>query len=147
MSGERRCGTCGGAEDFPADPESELRPYGPGGSLICYGCAFGSPEAEATTKRSMTALFEASAATSPEGGIVLTDDDPQPLAAGALDGLSTYTFTCPDCGGEAPIFAANDPVDAAEQHDMFEAAVAIHRRTGCDAAPASRGVDDQREQR
>lgn len=61
--GEPVCGTCGKPEDFPADSKSELRPYGPGGEMICFRCAFATPEAEVRTEANFTAIVEATHAT------------------------------------------------------------------------------------
>lgn len=44
------CDTCKKPENFPEDSKSELRPYGPGGSLICFRCAFETPEAIQRTR-------------------------------------------------------------------------------------------------
>lgn len=56
------CGTCGKPEDFPNNPESELRPYGPNGSFICYGCAFSRPEMKKTVEANFEIILEASLA-------------------------------------------------------------------------------------
>lgn len=61
--GAQKCGTCGTPENFPDDPKSELRPYGPGGAFICFRCAFATPEAEERTERNYTTLVEATNAT------------------------------------------------------------------------------------
>lgn len=75
------CGTCGGMEDFPANPKSELAPYGPGGSLICAGCAFGTPEAEEVAKANFFALLDAAEAMSPDGVAVIgTREGPAPFS-------------------------------------------------------------------
>ena len=58
MSEELKCGTCGKPEDFPADPKSELRPYGPGGEMICFRCAFATPETEKRTENAFGAIME-----------------------------------------------------------------------------------------
>lgn len=76
------CGQCGRAENFQADSKSELRPYGPGGSLICYRCAFATPEAEARTEAAFGALLEGAAAISPTGLVAIGDgceDGPRPF--------------------------------------------------------------------
>lgn len=70
---DRKCGTCDTGENFPADPESELRPYGPGGALICYRCMIATPESEEQAKRAFMAQLEAAAAVSPEGVAVIGD--------------------------------------------------------------------------
>lgn len=72
---EQRTGEC---ETCHAEkPTYNLRPYGPGGSTICFQCAFATPEDEATTKASMRALMGAAAAVSPTGVIAIgTPDGP-----------------------------------------------------------------------
>ena len=42
----RACHHCGNPDNFPDDPQSELRPYGPGGEWVCYGCTFNSDHPE-----------------------------------------------------------------------------------------------------
>lgn len=50
---------------------------GPGGSTICFQCAFATPEDEETTKASMRALMGAAAAVSPTGVVAIgTPDGP-----------------------------------------------------------------------
>jgi hypothetical protein len=39
--------------------EKELRPYGPGGTWVCYPCATATPEREQETARGFGALLEA----------------------------------------------------------------------------------------
>jgi hypothetical protein len=39
MSENRECSLCHKAENIEEDGDSELRPYGPGGSLLCAPCA------------------------------------------------------------------------------------------------------------
>lgn len=56
------CATCHVEENFPEDPKSELRPYGPGGSLICFRCAFKDEESTKTTEQNFEAVMEASIA-------------------------------------------------------------------------------------
>lgn len=53
------CGTCKKPENFPEDTKSELRPYGPGGEMICFRCAFATPEAEARTEANFETIVEA----------------------------------------------------------------------------------------
>lgn len=65
------CGTCNTPENFPEDPKSELRPYGPGGSLICYRCAFKDEESENRTEGAFGALLDAAVATSQTGIIII----------------------------------------------------------------------------
>ena len=68
---EPTCGTCGQREDFPANPRSELRPYGPGGAFICYGCAFSSEEAAEQAEANFHALSSAEQAAT--GANVIAD--------------------------------------------------------------------------
>ena len=75
MSGCHYCGTT----------EGELRPYGPGGSPLCFTCMKASPEREAEAKQNFDVLLEASAAASPVGASVLTGDGPAPLLPGDQD--------------------------------------------------------------
>lgn len=53
------CKTCGIPENFPKDPKSELRPYGKGGEMICFRCAFSTPEMESQTKANFEIIIEA----------------------------------------------------------------------------------------
>jgi hypothetical protein len=64
---------------MPDDPGSELRPYGPGGSLICARCVTASPEADEAAHRAFKALLDANAAISPTGAVLLTPDGPVPF--------------------------------------------------------------------
>ena len=68
------CGTCNAEME-----RSELRPYGPGGSLICIDCVYATPEALEAAKRSYIAQLEAAAAISPVGAAILhADGGPEP---------------------------------------------------------------------
>lgn len=82
MSG-RVCGTCGRVEGSPSPTPGkkiDLRPYGPGGSLICVPCAFATPEAEERTKRAFGGLLEANAAISPTGIVAIGEPNgPRPF--------------------------------------------------------------------
>lgn len=49
------CHYCGTAE-------KELRPYGPGGSWVCFPCAMETPEREAATGAAFGALLDGTAA-------------------------------------------------------------------------------------
>jgi hypothetical protein len=55
-----RCHYCG-------TDDEELRPYGPGGDDVCFGCANATPEREADAGRAFGALLEAAEAASPVG--------------------------------------------------------------------------------
>lgn len=73
----RTCSCCGQPEDFPADPGSEIRPYGPGGSDICYRCGTSAEHVDETARNFGTVLDGATAAG---GGVaVLTDEGPAPF--------------------------------------------------------------------
>lgn len=39
--------------------EKELRPYGPGGSNVCFQCAFATPERERETEAAFGSLLDA----------------------------------------------------------------------------------------
>jgi hypothetical protein len=41
------------------DSESELRAYGPGGSWVCFKCAFSTPERKKQTENAFVAVMEA----------------------------------------------------------------------------------------
>ena len=59
---------------------TEMRPYGPGGSWVCYSCAFESPERKAVTEASLGALLEGSAAISPSGVVAIGETEgPRPF--------------------------------------------------------------------
>lgn len=70
------CHYCGRAENFPAAPGSkqvELRPYGPGGSDVCFECATSSPEREKQTERAFGTILQGNEAISPVGIAAITD--------------------------------------------------------------------------
>ncbi len=46
-----KCASCGKV--------AEVRPYGPGGSLICFDCAFGTPESKKATEKAFAAQLNA----------------------------------------------------------------------------------------
>lgn len=74
------CGTCGKPEDFPADSKSELRPYGPAGSFICFRCAFADEVSTERAKRAYMTLLDAAAA--PTGVAVIGGNrGPDPFEA------------------------------------------------------------------
>lgn len=70
---ENVCYYCG-----PTD--RELRPYGPGGSPICFPCMKASPEREEAAKQAFGALLDGSAAISPTGVVAIGESDgPRPF--------------------------------------------------------------------
>lgn len=56
--------------------EEDLRPYGPGGSWVCYPCVTSDPERNETARRSFLAQLDAAAAISPV--VLIGDDGPNP---------------------------------------------------------------------
>jgi hypothetical protein len=64
--------------------ERELRPYGPGGSSICYLCMKADPDRERAAKHAYGALLDAAGAVSPDGVVVIgSSAGPQPLVRNA----------------------------------------------------------------
>jgi hypothetical protein len=68
---KKACGTCNQPENFQADSQSELRPYGKGGALICYRCAM-KPENEAEAKRQFKGILDGIEAS---GQVPMLTDD------------------------------------------------------------------------
>ena len=71
----RTCHYCG-------TDERELRPYGPGGSSICFPCMKASPEREAEAGRNFGAQLDAARAVSPHDSAIIghqPDSGPDPL--------------------------------------------------------------------
>lgn len=63
----------------PFDNDRELRPYGPGGSWVCFPCA-NTPERRTRTEAAMRLAFDMAAAASPVDGIVIGPGiEPSPL--------------------------------------------------------------------
>lgn len=74
---ERSCHYCG-ASDL-------LRPYGPGGSWVCWPCG-SSPEHEAETRVNMALAFAMAEAASAAGSVVIGPDvEPSPLVSPPRD--------------------------------------------------------------
>jgi hypothetical protein len=59
------------------EPNEDMRPYGPGGSKVCYDCATATPEREQETSLNFIALLEATAATVSSGTKVVLIGDGQ----------------------------------------------------------------------
>lgn len=66
------CHYCG-----PTD--RELRPYGPGGSDVCFPCATATPERETAAQRAFGALLEGVSAVTPGPVMIGTPDGPVPF--------------------------------------------------------------------
>jgi hypothetical protein len=66
------CHYCG-----PTD--KELRPYGPGGSTVCFPCATASPEREQAAKNAFGGLLDAVEVISPGPVMIGTEDGPVPF--------------------------------------------------------------------
>jgi hypothetical protein len=66
------CFYCGSAD-------KELRPYGPGGSMVCHDCAFATPEREAATKGAFFALLEGASAAGGGVASIGTPEGPNPF--------------------------------------------------------------------
>lgn len=82
MSDARDCHYCGVVGLVPGEPfdrDRELRPYGPGGSWVCYPCAK-TPERREQTEANMRLAFDMAAAASPLGSVVIgAGVEPSPL--------------------------------------------------------------------
>lgn len=63
---------------------TDLRPYGPGGALVCRPCANATPERRATTEAAMEAVFYAAEAMAPNRLVILGKDGFHP-SDGTLD--------------------------------------------------------------
>lgn len=64
MTAREGCHYCG-------TTERELRPYGPGGSPLCFPCMTASPEREQAAKNTFGALVDANEAISPTGVVTI----------------------------------------------------------------------------
>lgn len=68
----RTCTYCGESK--------ECRPYGPRGEMICFHCAFSTPEREAQTKAAFTAQLDAAG----PHAVIGDEVGPYPLEHAAL---------------------------------------------------------------
>lgn len=60
--------------------DKDLRPYGPGGSAICYPCMKANPERERLAGAAFGALLAAAGEMSPDGVVRIGDaQGPQPM--------------------------------------------------------------------
>lgn len=64
---------------YHGETDRELRPYGPGGSMICYPCMKATPEREVAAVAALGALLDANAEIG--GGVVEIghEEGPQPF--------------------------------------------------------------------
>lgn len=53
----------------------ELRPYGPGGSWVCYDCANETPERTAETQNNFYTLMDAASAASETGIVIIGEEN------------------------------------------------------------------------
>lgn len=58
------CHYCGSTDE-------EMRPYGPGGSAVCFPCATATPEREAATSSAFGALLDAAESISVSGAVAI----------------------------------------------------------------------------
>ncbi|GAA1138718.1 hypothetical protein [Nocardioides aquiterrae] len=71
---EHACHYCGTTE------KDDLRPYGPGGSWVCFPCATATPEREQQAKNAFGALLDGAAAMSPDNAVMIgTEQGPRPV--------------------------------------------------------------------
>ena len=69
--GEHSCHYCGPTEE-------ELRPYGPGGTNICFPCMTATPEREDAAKGVFLALLDGVAAVSDGAVMIGSEEGPLP---------------------------------------------------------------------
>lgn len=70
--------------------EKELRPYGPGGSWVCFPCATETPEREAQAKGAFGALLDGAEAISPSLAVRIgTSEGPTPFDPDDIDDEAT----------------------------------------------------------
>lgn len=59
---------------------ADMRPYGPGGSWVCFPCATATPERDTETGSAFGAILEATSAISPTGVVAIGDKEgPRPF--------------------------------------------------------------------
>ena len=74
------CHYCGSTEE-------DLRPYGPGGSPICYPCMKADPARERAAENALGGLIDAAAAISPTGVVAIGEPEgPRPFDPKEADG-------------------------------------------------------------
>lgn len=81
VGGDLRCEKCAPPScHYCATTERDLRPYGPGGSWVCFSCATETPEREAQAQSAFGALLDGSAAISPTGIVAIGETSgPRPF--------------------------------------------------------------------
>lgn len=100
---DRACHYCGVTQPSngePFDKNRELRPYGPGGSWVCFPCA-STPERREQTEANMALAFGMAEAASPLGSVVIgAGVEPSPLVAPPPDAAVVFVIE-PAPGGES----------------------------------------------
>ncbi len=74
MTAPRACHYC----EWDGDEPDDLRPYGPGGTWVCFPCAMENREREEATGAAFGALLDAAAAVGPLSAIG-EPDGPRPF--------------------------------------------------------------------
>jgi hypothetical protein len=65
---------------FCQTTERDLRPYGPGGSWVCFPCATATPERDTAAQAAFGALLDAAGEISPTGAVAFGETDgPRPF--------------------------------------------------------------------
>jgi len=65
---------------YYCDSDDDTRPYGPGGTWVCYPCATATPERDAAAKAAFLAQFDAASALSRV--IFIGEEGPVPQIGG-----------------------------------------------------------------
>lgn len=63
---------------YCSDSEQEMRPYGPNGSMVCFGCAFSTKERQEETSKNFSSQLE-QAASGGDIVVIGTEAGPYPL--------------------------------------------------------------------
>ena len=72
---------------YCAATSAELRPYGPGGALICFSCMKATPEREESAKANFGAQLAAAEAASPVGAAYIGTEAPNPVSRELADAI------------------------------------------------------------
>lgn len=97
------CGVTEPAKGEPFDRNRELRPYGPGGSWVCYPCA-STPERREQTEANMGLAFGMAEAASPLGSVVIgAGMAPSPLTEPPPDDAVAFVIPARAADRPAPL--------------------------------------------